>query len=176
MGIYYRELTRPWTECIQLLIQPRIGHVSQETYVTWPPPTAAWRHHGHWKYSLYCCTLGRVYRAVAWQRVDQIRYSILNSFLASRWSNIVRTAKCRRLWCAELVAGIRMARNAYRHFLGIMSGERALGRHSRKDECNIKINIGDLVLWIKVTQSCSMADFWIRCAHCSGSCARYLQA
>jgi hypothetical protein len=25
---------------------------------------------------LYCCILHRVYRAVAWQRVDQIRYSI----------------------------------------------------------------------------------------------------
>jgi hypothetical protein len=24
----------------------------------------------------YCCVLDRVYRAVAWQRVDQIRYSI----------------------------------------------------------------------------------------------------
>jgi hypothetical protein len=26
--------------------------------------------------SFYCCVLDRVYRAVAWQRVDQIRYSM----------------------------------------------------------------------------------------------------
>jgi hypothetical protein len=37
----------------------------------------AWRGR-HRKHSLtYCCVLDRVYRAVAWQRVDQIRYVIL---------------------------------------------------------------------------------------------------
>jgi hypothetical protein len=30
----------------------------------------------HRKYGvLYCCVFGRVYRTVAWQRVDQIRYN-----------------------------------------------------------------------------------------------------
>jgi hypothetical protein len=45
-------------------------------HVTWPPSNAAWLHRGHGKHSLlYCCVLDRVYRAVAWQRVDQIRYN-----------------------------------------------------------------------------------------------------
>jgi hypothetical protein len=50
---------------------------SQETQVTWPPPTAAWLHRGHGKHSLlYCCMLDRVYKAVASQRVDEIHYNI----------------------------------------------------------------------------------------------------
>jgi hypothetical protein len=30
---------------------------------------------------MYCCVLDRVYRAVAWQRVDQIRYNILGRYV-----------------------------------------------------------------------------------------------
>jgi hypothetical protein len=46
-------------------------------HVTWSLPTVVWCHRGHGKHSfLYCCVLDRVYRAVAWQRVDQICYNI----------------------------------------------------------------------------------------------------
>jgi hypothetical protein len=77
VAISYRELTRPRTGRILSVIEPRNGHASQETHVPWPLPTAAWRHRGHGKHSLlYCCVLDRVYRAVTWQRVDQIRYNI----------------------------------------------------------------------------------------------------
>jgi hypothetical protein len=51
VAISYRELTRPRTEQILSLIQPRNGHASQETQVTWPPPTTAWHHHEHGKHS-----------------------------------------------------------------------------------------------------------------------------
>jgi hypothetical protein len=40
--------------------------------------TVVGRHSGHGKHSfLYCCDLDCVNRAVAWQRVDEIRYNIL---------------------------------------------------------------------------------------------------
>jgi hypothetical protein len=49
-------------------------HVSDCEFIG-PLPALAWRGR-HRKHSLiYCCVLGRVYRTVAWQRVDQIRYS-----------------------------------------------------------------------------------------------------
>jgi hypothetical protein len=40
----------------------------------------AWREHRKHRL-LYCCVLGRVYRAVAWQRVDQIRYNMYKEAL-----------------------------------------------------------------------------------------------
>jgi hypothetical protein len=60
-----------------------MAQTTQKTLVTWQTASSLVRYQ-HWtwrgqhrKHSLiYCCVLDRVYRAVAWQRVDQIRYSI----------------------------------------------------------------------------------------------------
>jgi hypothetical protein len=40
--------------------------------------TVAWRGRRRKHPLVYCCVLGRVYRAVAWQRVDRICYNILS--------------------------------------------------------------------------------------------------
>jgi hypothetical protein len=45
---------------------------------------------------LYCCLLARVYRAVAWQRVDQIRYILFT--VALRMQNQKFEAKYRNIY------------------------------------------------------------------------------
>jgi hypothetical protein len=68
----------------------RIKKLKKRPKSNGPPPTSAWRHRGHGKHSLlYCCLLDRVYRAVAWQRVDEIRY---NRFRKFQYSHLVESS------------------------------------------------------------------------------------
>jgi hypothetical protein len=61
-------------------------HISRDRY-----PAIMWRHRGHGKNSfLYCCMLDCVYRAVAWQRVNQLRYNVFISHGVS-FSDVFQT-------------------------------------------------------------------------------------
>jgi hypothetical protein len=78
----------------------------------------------HRKHSLvYCCVLDRVYRAVAWQRVDQIRYNILLKYMNDqiKWDEMGRTCNTdgeKMTACSVLV--------------GKPEGKRPLGRTRRR--------------------------------------------
>jgi hypothetical protein len=73
-----------------LLIQPRNGHgPTVNTYHVIAIQPVYWRVGRFYrKHSfLYCCVLDRVYRAFAWQRIDQICYNTLNSFHIHSYSS-----------------------------------------------------------------------------------------
>jgi hypothetical protein len=59
-------------------------------------------------------------------------------------SNIVRVIKVRRMRCAGHVARMGERRGVYRVLVGKPKGKRPLGRHRRRWEDNIKVNLQEV--------------------------------
>jgi hypothetical protein len=83
--------------CLVITIQPvqwrqLHGHTANTCHVT--ATYCVWRHCGHGKHSFsYCWVLDRVYRAVVWQRVDQICcniFSLIPRFQVTRRGLLAR--------------------------------------------------------------------------------------
>jgi hypothetical protein len=82
---------------------------------------------------------------------------LLNEELRSLYStpNIIRVTKSRSIRWAEQVAKMRVMRNGY-ILVGNPEGKRPLGRHGRRWEENIKMDLRKIVLevvyWIHLAQ------------------------
>jgi hypothetical protein len=63
-------------EFYHLYVSQRNGHASQETRHVTTTHRCVTSPRTQKHSLLYCCLLDRVYRAVAWQRVNQIRYNV----------------------------------------------------------------------------------------------------
>jgi hypothetical protein len=87
----------------------------------------------------------------SWRKLhnDEI-YSLYSSL------NIVRVIKSRRMRWAGRVARIGEGRGVYRVLVGRPEGKRSLGRHRRRRENNIKMDLREIgidwVNWIRLAQ------------------------
>jgi hypothetical protein len=87
----------------------------------------------------------------SWRKLhDDELYSLYSS------PNIVRVIKSRRMGWAGHVARMREGRGVYRVFVGRPEGTRPLGRHRRRWEDNIKLDLREIGInganWIQLGQ------------------------
>jgi hypothetical protein len=71
--------------------------------------------------------------------------------LVLKFPNIVRVIKSRRIRWAKHVARMGEGRGVYRVFIGRPEGKRPMGRHRRRGEGNIKMELSGTGLgWLRI--------------------------
>ena len=81
---------------------------------------------------------------------------VVTSVIAIEYRKIVRVIKSRSIWWARHIVRMAKCRGAYRVLVGKPEGKRQLGRHRRRWEDNIKMDLQEVLYedmdWIELAQ------------------------